>query len=278
MRNLLVPVAHHDLMPSVLRTGLLVAQRFGSYMEGFALRPALAEYVPVDVVGGLTWITSEGIDEGDTAAAERDFERFMTEQGVARGSGPEDTASWGWLANAPAGDAFLGQHARLFDATILGRPGAGAPQPRTLTLEAALFESGRPILIAPPGPPTSLGEVVVIAWNGSTETARAIAFAKSFLKRAGRVLVVAADNGMVPGPTHAEVAAALRRDGIAADSTFVTAGRRSAGEVFLATAASAGCDLLIKGAYTQSRLRQMIFGGATSHVLAHATIPVLMAH
>lgn len=278
MRNLLVPVANHDLMRSVLSTALLVAQRFGSYMEGFALRPALAEYVPVDVVGGLTWITSEGIDEGDATAAERDFERFAAEHGLPRGSGPEGSPTWNWLAAAPAGDAFLGQHARLFDATILGRPGSGATQPRTLTLEAALFESGRPIVIAPPQTPATLGEVVVIAWNGSTETARTIAFAKPFLKRARQVLVVAADNGMVPGPTHDEVAAALRRDGIAAESSFVMAGRRSAGEVFLATAASIGCDLLIKGAYTQSRLRQMIFGGATSHVLAHATIPVLMAH
>jgi nucleotide-binding universal stress UspA family protein len=151
-------------------------------------------------------------------------------------------------------------------------------QPRTLTLEAALFESGRPILIAPPQPPPGLGNTVVIAWNGSTETARAIAFAMPFLRKATRVVVVSVDNGMVAGPTSDQVAAALVRDGIPAESTFVAAGRRSAGEVFLATAGSLGCDLLVKGAYTQSRLRQMIFGGATSHILAHATIPVLMAH
>lgn len=53
---------------------------------------------------------------------------------------------------------------------------------------------------------------------------------------------------------------------------------QSTGEAILATAASQGCDLLIKGAYTQSRLRQMIFGGATRHILANATLPVLMAH
>jgi nucleotide-binding universal stress UspA family protein len=278
MRNLLVPVVNHDLMTSVLRTTILVAQRFGSYVEGFALRPALAEYVPVDVVGGLTWITSEETDEVDIATAQAEFERAMSQNGVAQGSGPEKKPAYGWLATAAPGDAFLGQHARLFDATVLGRPGVGAMQPRTLTLEAALFESGRPILIAPPEPPASLGETVVIAWNGSTETARAIAFGMPFLRTARRVVVVAVDNGMVAGPTGDQVAGALARDGIAAESTFVAAGRRSAGEVFLATASSVGCDLLIKGAYTQSRLRQMIFGGATSHILAHATIPVLMAH
>ena len=58
----------------------------------------------------------------------------------------------------------------------------------------------------------------------------------------------------------------------------VKPGRRSTGEVILATAASLDCDLLVKGAYTQSRLRQMIFGGATNHILSEATLPVLMAH
>ena len=55
-------------------------------------------------------------------------------------------------------------------------------------------------------------------------------------------------------------------------------GRRAPGETFLTEAQAFGCDLLIKGAYTQSRLRQMIFGGPTSHILSHATVPVLMAH
>jgi len=54
--------------------------------------------------------------------------------------------------------------------------------------------------------------------------------------------------------------------------------RRGAGEVILSRARDLGCDLLIKGAYTQSRLRQMIFGGTTRHILANATLPVLMAH
>ena len=53
---------------------------------------------------------------------------------------------------------------------------------------------------------------------------------------------------------------------------------KSTGQTILATAAALGCDLLVKGAYTQSRLRQMIFGGATSHILTSAELPVFMAH
>jgi nucleotide-binding universal stress UspA family protein len=58
----------------------------------------------------------------------------------------------------------------------------------------------------------------------------------------------------------------------------VELGNRSTGEAILSTAQSLSCDLLIKGAYTQSRLRQMIFGGATQHVLANAALPVLLAN
>jgi nucleotide-binding universal stress UspA family protein len=70
----------------------------------------------------------------------------------------------------------------------------------------------------------------------------------------------------------------LQRNGIVAELMRVELDGRSTGEAILATAQSLGCDLLIKGAYTQSRLRQMIFGGATRHVLENAVIPVLLAN
>jgi nucleotide-binding universal stress UspA family protein len=83
---------------------------------------------------------------------------------------------------------------------------------------------------------------------------------------------------MTPGPTGEQAARHLQRNGIPAQAVHLSAGKRSAGEIILDQAGSLGCDLLIKGAYTQSRLRQMIFGGVTRHVLANATLPVLMAH
>jgi nucleotide-binding universal stress UspA family protein len=67
-------------------------------------------------------------------------------------------------------------------------------------------------------------------------------------------------------------------NGIACETMTIKPGKRSAGEVLLAKADELGCDLIMKGAYTQSRLRQMIFGGTTRYVLANAKLPVLMAH
>jgi len=146
------------------------------------------------------------------------------------------------------------------------------------TLEAALFESGRPILIAPPSAPQKLGDNILIAWNSSTETARTVEAATPFLHKAQRVVVLEVEGGSVPGPSGEELARSLRINGIEAEKMLAKPDRRTAGEVILERAASIGCDLLVKGAYTQSRLRQMIFGGQTSHILGNATIPVLMAH
>lgn len=286
MKTLLVPVALHDTLPSVFETALLVARRFGSLVEGISLRPALAEYVPVDMVGGMTWLRDEEADLAEAEVAGRRFVAFMDQAGLPLAEAgpcrPESVAGAGpryrWQPDVPAGDAFLGQHARLFTATVVGRPGSEDSTPRMTTFETALFESGRPILLAPPIAPATLGEAILIAWNGSTETARAVAFAMPFLRQAKRIRVLSVEGGTVPGPSAEELARALACEGIDADHRALSAGRRTPGEVFLDEAETFGCDLLIKGAYTQSRLRQMIFGGPTSHLLSHASIPMLMAH
>lgn len=278
MKTILVPNASHDLMRSVLETALLVARPFESYIEGFALRPLITEYIPVDMVGGLTWTRDDAVDADTAEVARQAFEDFMVSRGVPAFTPGAPSLAYGWTEDAPAGDAFVSSHARVFDVTVLGRPTSGQPEPSMATLEAVLFESGRPILIAPPTPPSRLGETIVIAWNGSTETARATAFAKPLLRRAARVVVLTVEGGSVPGPTGERLAWSLRLDGIAAEATTVGRDRRSTGEALLRTTLSLGADLLIKGAYTQSRLRQMIFGGTTLHVLAEATLPVFMAH
>ncbi|WP_430913239.1 universal stress protein [Methylobacterium sp. sgz302541] len=287
MKTLLVPVALHDGLGSVLETTLLAARRFGSLIEGVSLRPALAEYVPVDMVGGMTWLRDEEADRAEAEEAGERFVAFLEGHGVPRHARDgrcipekiaESSARFRWRQDVPAGDAFLGQYARLFSMTIVGRPGSEDGSPRMSTFETALFEGGRPILLAPPTPPKSLGESIVIAWNGSTETARAVAFAMPFLRTAGRILVLTVEGGMVPGPSAEDLARALACEGVDAAHKALPADRRTPGETFLAEAADFGCDLLIKGAYTQSRLRQMIFGGPTSHLLAYADLPVLMAH
>jgi nucleotide-binding universal stress UspA family protein len=99
------------------------------------------------------------------------------------------------------------------------------------------------------------------------------------VRRADRVTVLTVVGGSgVLGPPPQQLIRYLQFNGVTAELLAVDLDGRGTGEAILATADSLGCDLLIKGAYTQSRLRQMIFGGATRHVLEHANLPVLLAH
>jgi nucleotide-binding universal stress UspA family protein len=278
MKTILVPTEPHDLMTSTLETALLLARRFDSYIEGFALRPAIDNFVAMDPISGMAMATVKQRDAETATQAQGLFEGFMQAHQVPRSVEPKSALAWSWFDTAPDGDDVVGSYGRVFDAIVLGRPGDDPQGPRMLTLEAGLFESGRPVLIAPASPPKQLGENVMVAWNCSTEQARATAFAMPLLRRAAKVTVLTVESGTVPGPTGAQMARSLQLNGIPAEPITLKPERRSAGEVILARAQELGCDLLIKGAYTQSRLRQMIFGGTTRHILANATLPVLMAH
>jgi nucleotide-binding universal stress UspA family protein len=278
MKTILVPTEQHELMASALQTALLLAQKFNSYIEGFALFPAMVELYALDAAVPLPIEVREH-DAEMAKQARGQFETFMSRSGVAKSQAATGTLSFDWLDGVPDGDAFVGSHGRVFDTIVLGRPGSGRrSRPSMATIEAALFEAGRPVLIAPPTPPQRLGDNVLIAWNCSTEQARTTAFALPLLQKASRVVVLTVQGGTVPGPTGEQLARYLARNGVPSEPITVNPEGRSTGEAILAQAAALKSDLVVKGAYTQSRLRQMMFGGATRHLLGHATLPILMAH
>ena len=280
MKTILVPTEHGSTMVSALDTALLLAQKFDSFIEGFPLRPAVADLVAMDPDSGLTMVAVKENDAEMVRQAETLFRSFMDNRHIAAhaGAGPA-SLSWSWLKDAPSGHDFVGSYGRVFDVIVLARPGDEWQSPSMITLESALFESGRPVLIAPPASPRSLGTNVLVAWNCSTEQARTMADAMPLLRLAERITICTVEGATVAGPTGEEMARSLKLNGIAAAPiTLKPAGKRSAGETILAKADELGCDLIVKGAYTQSRLRQMIFGGTTRHILANAKLPVLMAH
>ena len=276
--TILVPIEQHDLINATLETALVLARKFDSYIEGFALRPVVAPVMAMDIGGAFPLAELQENDTKMATEARALFDGFMQQHKVPRSDVAKPALSCGWLDGAPDGDQFVGSHGRVFDVTVLGRPGETAQSPRLSTYEACLFESGRPILLAPPTAPQTMGENVLIAWNHSTEQARTNAFALPLLRGARKVTILTVEGGSVVGPTGEQVKRHLQFNGIASDTVTVNPGNRNSGEVILSHAEKLGCDLIVKGAYTQSRLRQMIFGGATRHILAHTKLPVLMSH
>ena len=147
-----------------------------------------------------------------------------------------------------------------------------------MTLNAALFETGRRVLVAPLLAPTSLGRNIAIAWNGSAEASRAVANAIPFLTRSEAVIILAAETDKTPHSTAGELATYLAWHSIAAEIGDFSPERPSVGEALLGEATSRGADLLVMGGYSHSRMRQLILGSVTRHVLTAAELPVLMAH
>ena len=279
MKTILVPTEHNTSMASALDTALLLAQKFGSFIEGFSLRPAVADLVAMDPDSGLTMVAVKENDAEMVRQAEDMFRAFMAQHQVAKqGAATADAPSFSWLDSAPSGHDFVGSYGRVFDCIVLARPGDEWQSPSMVTLESALFESGRPVLIAPPESPKSLATNVLIAWNCSTEQARTTADAMPLLRLAQRVTICTVEGATVAGPSGEQMARSLKLNGVNAEPITLKQNKRNAGEVLLGKAAELGCDLIIKGAYTQSRLRQMIFGGTTRHILANAKLPVMMAH
>src|ERR1700680_5197559 len=119
---MLVVIEDHDFMNSTLETALLLARKFDSYIEGFAVRVAIpAAYAVADVGAVAIPQLEQDIAENAQRSQSR-FENFVQEHGVPR-RGATTALSCSWLEDAPEGDRFVGSHGRLFDVIVLGRPG-----------------------------------------------------------------------------------------------------------------------------------------------------------
>jgi nucleotide-binding universal stress UspA family protein len=207
------------------------------------------------------------------------FEACVAAHGLANAPAASTAGpSAAWRAIEGAEQQVVGSHGRLFDLIVMARDFGHGWLNWRMMFESALFESGRPVLLVPRGGGATFGENVVIAWNCSTETARTVALAMPLLARARTVTVLSVEGWGVPGPRGKDLAVCLQRSGVPATARTIPGTQRTAGEVVLEECARIGADLLVKGAYTQSRLRQLMFGGATRHVLANAQLPVVMAH
>jgi len=175
-------------------------------------------------------------------------------------------------------------HARYADVAVMTRPSEGpGADLREEIIEGVLFHSGRPALIAPPGwSGKSIGKRVVVAWDASREATRALSEADDILEFADAVTVLTVDakpkmfgHGDQPG---ANIAGHLSRRGLPAEVRNVDSMGRSASLAILEEATALDADLVVMGGYAHSRLRELVFGGATRELLRTATVPLLMAH
>lgn len=259
-----------------LRVATGLARRFGGHLVG--LMVAQPVYIPTYIESDLPREVIEQQKEAAAGALKSGGDRFLAACETAGING-----EWRQAKGNVATVAAL--HARYADLTICGAPHSNGVYGNLPNLaEELVMQTGGPVLMVPGDLASDdIGNSIVVGWDASREAARAIHDGLDFLTNAARTVVVSANprSGDTAG-THgeavgADLATLLARHGVKVEARTVKA-RKSAGEILLDAVDSEGADLLVMGAYGHSRVREMVMGGVTRHVLAHPKVPVLMSH
>jgi len=170
--------------------------------------------------------------------------------------------------------------ARNFDLSVVAQAEPDDDLPESLAIEAALFDSGRPVLVVPYIQDSGLKlDRVMVCWDGSRNAARAVGDAMPFLRRAGRIDIVTIEQKERRNELRgAQIAEHLARHKLNVDLKPIIAPDSDVASTILSHAADTNADFIVMGGYGHSRLREFILGGATRGVLGAMTVPVLMAH
>jgi len=213
------------------------------------------------------------------AAARGEFEHWCTTAGVPTHSDQRLDATFAsWRERTGDLETAVALTGRVNDLIVIDNPTKGEAFAETV-FDAAVFSSGRPTLVLGEQLPDDLLRHVVIAWNGSLEGARAVGQSIALLREAERISIITIPSDRERQAGIADLGDYLHWHGIVVEAAgLVPDTLGPTGEEIVASCKHAKATLLVMGAYTHSRLRQAFLGGVTQHILANATLPVLMAH
>jgi nucleotide-binding universal stress UspA family protein len=282
IRTILVPLAENLASESLLDTALSLAKKFDAHLRAAFIRPD-AESVRVifpEIFGGAAGAYREL--EQKMRQAETDerqcFENWYSRNTVSTGAKP-DHAGWSanWSLHIGDIETIVTRLGRVHDLIVVQRPTSKALAAQRC-FDAAVFGSGRPTLVMPERHPRDMTDHIMIAWNGSVEATRAVAFAMPFLRSAKRVSIFTALEYGAEAGDLGDLAEALHWHGIRTPEVRFPHKAEPTTSALASAAKSQEATMLVMGAYTHSRLRQKFLGGVTEHLLAQTTIPLLMCH
>lgn len=273
MKTIVVHVSEDADLAARVATAAALAVRHGAHLVGLSTHP-FDLHIPAGVRGrgasmGFVREMKQLADEH-----ERKCRAIFDAEAARAGISAE------WRRDDREPLEALALHSRYADVAIVSQcPPANfeefltGERPDHLALTAAC-----PTLVLSHGKPAApTGRRVLIAWRSSREAARAVRDGLEVLRRAERVNVLTigpAEQDHLPG---AEIAAYLERHGIKVE-TRTNDSDDEPGEIILAIAREIDADLVMMGAYGRSRLRELILGGTTKHMLSHATMPLWLSH
>ena len=275
VRDILVHVDNSRSMPGRVRAAAEFAKRHDAHLTGLYVIeiPVLPSYAEAQIPAAI-FDAQRAILVSVATAAGREFRDIAEKSDI----------SFEWRCVEDRQVDALSLHGRYADLLMVGQADPEDPECTSRGLADHLaLSSGRPVLVVPTGGVSGvIGENIVVAWNARREAVRAVSDAMPLLESAERVSVVII-NADAEDPENAGIPAAdiglhLARHDIEIQTKSLFGAHAAIGEVLLAAAREENADLLVMGAYGHARLREVLLGGVTAHVLAHTHIPTLLSH
>jgi nucleotide-binding universal stress UspA family protein len=274
-KTILLHVNDERRVTGLVAAAAVLAARYEAHLIGLYVMPPVPTY-GVTTVGAGMIKASLGTFRAEANRVQAAFEKATRGLAFSTEWRLED-------ARSPGVAETIMDHGRLTDLIIASQRDRDWDFSMLLDEpERLAIESGRPVLIVPHQRTFSnFGRRITVAWNGTREAARATFDALPLLKDANNVRILwinPQDDPEAGDIPTAAIAGSLARHGVKCDGRMLLADNAKVGDVLRAEMEEDGSDLLVMGAYGQSRLREFVFGGATREVLRHMTVPVLMSH
>ena len=284
-RKILVQLAGTARDATVLRHGFELATTFGSHVAAVFIRPDPAEVVPYLGDGISASVVQEVIDASReaakvaTAAARSAFNRAAKDAGVATdGTARPAGVGASFYAREGAIDGVIAEEARLSDLVLFDCPAETQEAGLRAALESAMINGRKPVLLVPRSVAKIAGAKIAIGWDGGAAAAHAISAAIPLLKRADSIEILNVSSGPIDTQQMDRLRDYLNLHGLQAIEHGINPGSQGTAVALIGAAQRCDAGLLVMGGYEHSRLREIALGGVTRHILAHATMPVFLAH
>lgn len=274
IKNILAVIGDAGGSRATLQTALQVGRILNCHVDALHVRPDPVAALPLvgEAMSGAMVDEMMVVAEREAASRAKAAAAMFAE--LSATAGTQAT----WLEDTGIEEQVVAVRACRADLIMLGRPTRENETAALMTLNAALMQSGRPVLVAPPqGSPASSFKRIAVFWNGSIEATRATTAALPFLKSAEQVTVLRVEEEEWFAPTD-DLEAFLGHHGVRTVISKALPRQGRTGTALLAATTESGADMMVMGAYTRSKLRQLILGSVTGHVMQHATLPVLLCH
>ena len=275
MKNILLPFEYQDTIAHIVDCAMYIAEQHNSNVSGLAIHQRIDSFIAQE---GSIIFDNFNNDENLNMPTKykENFSKEIKLQ-IKKNKNLKNIKRF-WLSEELQNQKFLGDISRIYDLVIVSRPYQELQSASLSSIQTILFDGGRPVLLIPMNKKVEIGRNVLISWNCTTESSRAVFASLPILKKAKKVTILTVEKVITHGPSGQEVSDMLKTHGVTAEVVTMQSEQKMIGNTILDFAKSNNIDLIIKGAYTQSRLREIIFGGVTKHLMLHSDIPIFLVN